>query len=47
MNQDRVFAPHPFAGFALHAAKISYVAPAVRFAIGVDDLAVEAGFGYA
>ena len=45
MNQDRVFAAHPFAGFALHAAEISHVAPPVGFAVGVDDLTVESGFG--
>ena len=47
MNQDRVFAAHPFPGFALNAAEISHIAPAVRFAIGVDDLTIESGFGNA
>ena len=45
MNQNRMFAAHPFAGFALNAAQISYVASPVGFAVGVDDLAVEAGLG--
>ena len=47
MNQDRMFAAHPFAGFALNAAEISYVAAAVGFAVGVDDLAIKAGLGNA
>ena len=42
-----MFAAHPFAGFALNAAEISYVASAVGFAVGVDDLAIEAGLGNA
>ena len=45
MNQDRVFAAHPFAGLALYATEISYVASAVGFAVGVDDLAIETGLG--
>ena len=45
MNQDRMFAAHPLAGFALNAAEISHVAAAVGFAVGVDDLAIEAGLG--
>ena len=40
-----MFAAHPFAGFALNAAEVSYVASAVCFAVGVDDLAIEAGLG--
>src|SRR5438874_9198180 len=47
MNQDRMFAAHPFASFALNATEISYVAAAVGFAVGVDDLAIEAGLGNA
>ena len=47
MNQDRMFAAHPFAGFALNATEISYVASAVGFAVGVDDLAIETGLGNA
>ena len=45
MNQDRVFATHPLAGFALNATEISHIAAAIRFAIGVDELAIESGFG--
>ena len=41
MNQDRVFATHPLAGFALNAAEVSHVAAAVRFAVGVNDLTIE------
>ena len=43
MNKDGVFAAHPFLSFALDASQISYVAPAVGFTVGVDDLAIEAG----
>ena len=47
MDEDRMFAAHPFSSFALNATQISYVAPAVGFTVGVDDLSIEAGFGYA
>src|ERR1700747_3733211 len=40
-----MFATHPFASFTMDAAEISYVAPAVRFGIGVDQLTIEAGLG--
>lgn len=42
-----MLAAHPFSSFALDAAEISYITPAIRFTIGVDDLTVEAGLGYA
>jgi hypothetical protein len=38
MNQNRMFADHLVLGFALDPGKISHVASAVGFAIGVDDL---------
>jgi hypothetical protein len=44
INQDGVFAAHPFSSFALNPTQISYVAAAVGFAVGIYDLAVEAGF---
>ena len=42
-----MFAAHPFASFALYAAEISYVAAAVGFAVGIDDLAIKASLGNA
>src|ERR1700741_5579021 len=42
-----MFAAHPFESFAVDAAEISYVTPAIRFAIGVDQLAIKAGLGNA
>ncbi len=42
-----MFAAHPFASFAVDAAEISDVAAAVCFGIGVDQLAIKAGLGYA
>jgi hypothetical protein len=47
MNQDRMFATHPLAGFAVDATEISYIAAAVCFGVGVDELPIEAGFGNA
>ena len=44
INQDRMFAAHPLPGFAVNAAKISHIAAAVRFTVGVDNLAIETGF---
>ena len=46
VNDDGMFAAHPLAGFALNAAEVSYVAAAVGFAVGVDELAIKAGFRY-
>ena len=43
VNDDGMLAAHPLVSFAVDAAEIPYVAAAVRFAIGVDDLAVETG----
>ena len=40
-----MFAAHPLLIFAVDAAEISYVAPAVRSSIGVDDLTIETGLG--
>jgi hypothetical protein len=40
-----MFAAHPLSRFAVDATKISYITPAVRFGIGVDKLAIEAGLG--
>src|SRR5438093_8827224 len=40
-------AAHPFASFAVNAAEISYITPAIGFAIGVDELTIEAGLGNA
>jgi len=37
---------HPVLGFALDPAKISHVASAVGFAIGVDDLTIDDGPGF-
>src|SRR6476646_11052510 len=42
-----MFAAHPFASFALDTAESSYITPAIRFAIGVDELTIEAGLGNA
>ena len=42
-----MFAAHPFTSFAVDAAEISYITPAIRFAIGVDNLAVQASLGNA
>ena len=47
MNEDRMFSAHPGNVLGLYAAEISYVAAAVRFSIGVDDFAIETGFGNA
>jgi hypothetical protein len=47
MNHDGMLAAHPLAGFAVDAAKVSYIAAAVGFAVGVDQLAIEAGFRHA
>ena len=43
MNDDGMFAAHPLASFAVDAAEISYVASAVRFGVGVDELAIKTG----
>src|SRR5215471_10010280 len=40
-----MFAAHPFPIFTVDAAEISYVATAVGFAIGVDDLTIKSRFG--
>src|SRR5437016_5938495 len=47
MDQDRMLAAHPLSIFALDAAVIAEIAAAVGLAIGVDDLAIETGLGYA
>src|SRR5690242_110806 len=47
MNEDRMFAAHPLAGFAVGASEISYIAATVSFAVGVDDFAVETRLGNA
>jgi hypothetical protein len=47
VNDDRMFASHPLASFAVNAAEISYVAAAVGFAVGVDDLPIKSGFWHA
>lgn len=44
MDKNGIWATHPFPSFAVDAAKISYIAAAVGFGIGIDDLAVETGF---
>ena len=44
MDKNGTWATHPFPSFAVDAAKISYVAAAVGFGIGINDLAVETGF---
>jgi len=33
-----MFAAHPFASFAVYAAEVAYIAAAVCFGIGVDEL---------
>ena len=45
MNEDGVLAAHPGNILSLDAAEIANVAAAIRFCIGVDDLAIEAGPG--
>src|SRR5437660_2233921 len=40
-----MFPPHPLSRFALDAAEISYIAAAVGFGVGVDELTIEAGLG--
>src|SRR6266404_9626549 len=40
-----MFPPHPLSHFALDAAEISYIAAAVGFGVGVDELTIEAGLG--
>jgi len=45
MNENRMLAAHLGNILCLDAAEISYVAAAVRFSIGVDDFAIEAGLG--
>ena len=38
-------AAHPGNILGLDAAKIPYIAAAIRFCIGIDELAIETGFG--
>jgi hypothetical protein len=47
VNEDGMFAAHPLASFTVDAAEVSYVAAAVGFAVGVDDLPIKAGFRHA
>ena len=47
VNDDRMVAAHPLASFAVDAPEVSYVAAAVRFAVGIEKLAIEAGFRHA
>src|SRR5437763_8913409 len=42
-----MFAAHPFSSFAVDAAEISYIASAIRFGVGVNELKIEAGLGNA
>jgi hypothetical protein len=44
VNDDGMFAAHPLASFAMDAAEVSYIAAAVGFAVGVDELVIKAGF---
>jgi hypothetical protein len=46
VNDNRIFAAHPLSSCTLNATEVSYVAAAIGFRIGVDDLAVEAGLGH-
>ena len=44
VNDDGMFAAHPCAGFAVDTAEVSYVAAAVRFAVGVDEFVIKPEF---
>jgi hypothetical protein len=45
MNEDGILAAHPGHVLGLDAAKISDVAAAVRFCVGVDELSIETCLG--
>ena len=47
VNHDGMFASHPLSSFAVYAAKVAYIAAAVCFGVGVDELPIKAGFGNA
>src|ERR1043166_3501125 len=40
LDDNRLLSSHPWLIFALHAAVISNIAAAVRFRVGIDDLAI-------
>ena len=45
MNEDRMFPAHPGKILGLDTAEIAYVAAAIRFSMGVDELTIETRLG--